>query len=200
MLADGEPLIAHTITEVDYYLMASPCPQCGKGPLARPSLDRLPEAGEIVAFEAICNACSARTALRFTCENPLPPGGVESQCISPVDQPSRIIDLCQWLSLFYRLIELAAGGASSVQTRQTGFAAALCLAEALKFYGDNELPPESAFFSPQSLDAFHQHCEKFARQRLRDMQAKLPALPVMAFRLSQDLKPKSKKKWQFWRK
>ena len=200
-MAGDEPLWAHTITEVDYYLMVNPCPQCGKGPMVRTDTSCSPQSGEIVAVEAICNACSARTALRFACENQLPPGGLESQCISPVNQPSRIIDLCQWLSLFYRLIESAAAQVSSYQTRQNGFAAALCLAEALKFYGDDELPPESAFFSPQSLDAFHQHCEKFARQRLRDIQAKLPALPVMAYRLSQDLIPRSKKKkWQFWRR
>ncbi|GAG20851.1 unnamed protein product, partial [marine sediment metagenome] len=120
--------------------------------------------------------------------------------ISPTAEPSKIIDLAQWLSLFYMLAESAAEGDSPVATRRRGYQAALCLAEALKFYGDDQLPPASAFFTPATAEVFRQHPERFARQRLRDIQAKLPALSTMAGHVDRDEGAAKKRWWQFWRR
>ena len=126
--------------------------------------------------------------------------GLEAERINPTDRPSRIVDLSQWLSLFHMLLESAASEPSPPAARLKGYRAALCLTEALKFYGDDELPPETAFFSQTTLDIFRQHPEKFARQRLRDMQAKLPSLPKMARQVVRDDRAKGRRWWQFWRR
>ena len=44
--------------------------------------------------------------------------------------------------------------------------------------GDDELPPESAFFTEATLSAFREHPQNFPRQLLRDLQAKLPPTPA----------------------
>ena len=120
--------------------------------------------------------------------------------INLTDRPSRLIDLAQWLGLFYHFLETADRQSAPADIRKMGFYAALCLEEALKFYSDNELPPESAFFTPTSQEAFRQHPEKFARQRLKDMRGRLPAIPKMVRRVDMDRQKAGKRWWQFWRR
>lgn len=191
-------LTAQTLNEVRYYLMVTPCPQCGKGPWGH---DALPagHAGQFdqqIAFTCTCGHCGQQQSFEFLCRQPLPPGG-ESQEINPTDQPSRIIDLAQWLSLFYLLVESASIETTRPEARLMGYRATLCLSEALKFYGDNELPPESAFFSETTKATFRQHPENFARQKLRDMQTKLPAMGVMAQKVQRDQRLDRRRRW--WR-
>ena len=143
--------------------------------------------------------CGSEQTFRFLCESDPPESGPDQERINPTDRPSRIVDLAQWLSLFYMLAESAASKRDKTATRQAGFAAALCLAEALKFYGDNELPPVSAFFGSNSMAAFHEHPANFARQKLRDMQARLPALNTMAEHIEKDRHARRKRWWQFWK-
>jgi hypothetical protein len=195
-----EPLPAHTLNEVRYYLMVTPCSSCGKGPWVAEDDEMPVRAGQEVALPARCRNCGAERSFAFLCRHELPAHGPEAQTVNPSDAPSRIVDLAQWLSLFYVLIESAATETSKPATRLTGYQAALCLAESLKFYGDNELPPESAFFSPATLGAYREHPEKFAKQRLLDMQAKLPALHAMARNVSRDERARRRRWWQLWRR
>lgn len=194
------PLKASTLNEVHYYLMVTPCPSCSKGPLG---LSFLPEGirpGQPFAVKAACAGCSVASEFHFTTDHELPADPIGSQTINPAPSPSRLIDLAQWLSLFHMMLQVASAQAGRADTRRQGYQAALCMAEALKFYDDNELPPESAFFHASTLETFGQHPEKFARQRLRDMQAKLPTLGKMAGRLSKDCPERPLRKWwQFWR-
>jgi hypothetical protein len=197
-----QPLQAHTTTEATTYLRVHPCGSCGHGPwriVAQDARDRPAEDGGRLTIEAVCEQCGEGETLRFAVEHVQTPEGA-TNAINPGDEPSRIIDLGQWLSLFHLLLEQASRERSSHQARRTGYGAALCLDEALKFYEeDDEVPPEDAFWSEPGRRAFREHPEKFARQRLRDMRAKLPATEQMARRVEQDRRP-AKKWWQFWRR
>ena len=194
------PLRAHTFSEVHYYLMVTPCRQCGKGPWLMDAPAGAEASQGPVAVKASCKHCGAAQEFQFVCDHALPFRGVEGECINPTNEPSRLIDLAQWLSLFYLLVESATSEIAAAETRRGGYRAALCLAEALKFYGDNELPPESAFFTPATQTVFREHPENFARQKLRDMQAKLPDLGVMARRIARDERMQGRRWWQLWRR
>ena len=144
-------LTAQTINEARYFLEVTPCPACGRGPLT-PEPAPAPEPGRPVAVIAVCAHCRAGHPFTFLCLHSLPPVGVDSEIINPTDQPSRLLDLGQWMCLFYSLIGLAAGQRVPIITRRLGYQAALCLGEALKFYPPGEeLPPAEAFFRPDSL-------------------------------------------------
>ena len=193
-------LQANSLNETGYYLMVTPCDDCGKGPwIVQTSQEQLATENTSI-IDAICSHCQKPRRFRFTIKHNVPADGPESELINPSETPSKIVDLAQWVSLFYHLIESAASISSKHATRRTGFIAALCLAEALKFYKSDELPPESAFFSERTLAIFHGHPEKYARQHLRDMQAKLPTIRKMTGMLQQDQKRSEKKWWQFWGK
>jgi hypothetical protein len=198
----NQALTAHTVNEARCYLMVQPCPACGKGPWELKSQPTLNPQTRRCLIAASCRSCGHESEFDFAVEQELPPRGVQSQGINLSDEPSKLIDLAQWLSLFHLLVETAAGAAATdiPESRRGSYQAALCLSEALKFYGDNEIPPESAFFSPAGLAVFRRHPEKFARQRLRDMQCKLPALPKMARRINRDDWVAAKSWWQFWRR
>jgi hypothetical protein len=188
-----EPLQAHSVNEARYYLRVTPCPSCGKGPwvLDAPTAD-----GDEAAFKGRCSHCETEQEFRFRCG---PSDAGDDETINPTDRSSEIVDLAQWISLFYALIESAARTQSRPEARRLGYRAALCLAEALKFYGDDELPPASAFFTDATAEAFREHPERFARQRLRDMRSKLPSMGTMARRVRSDEKPR-RRWWQFWRR
>ncbi|HUU58751.1 MAG TPA: hypothetical protein VMZ50_04350 [Phycisphaerae bacterium] len=194
-----EPIRARTLNEWRYRLMVTPCPRCGKGPWETGPVNGSRPPGQEQVVRARCGHCGGETEFRFTCEFASPVDG-DPEVINPVDEPSRIIDLGQWLSLFYLMIESAASERSKPGTRRQGYRASLCLAEALKFYGDGELPPAPAFFAEHGAAIFREHPENFARQRLRDMQAKLPSLNVMQRRVERDEQTAGRRWWQFWRR
>jgi hypothetical protein len=193
-----QPLQAYTVNEAHYYLMVTACRECGKGPWLIEETKQQAQASDTVTISAKCKNCHARSDFMFTCQHAVPASGAEAEIVNPGDEPSRIIDLGQWLSLFYLLVESASKAPSRPETRRLGYRAALCLAEAMKFYSDNELPGEEAFFSPLTARAFREHPESFARQRLRTMQAKLPMLGAMARRVVHD--QQTRRWWQFWRR
>ena len=193
-----ESLQAHTINEAHYYLMVTACLQCGKGPWVIEATDESPADGT-KTLRAKCKNCQVSREFKFAVQHAVPASGPEAEMINPGDEPSSIIDLGQWLSLFYLLVESAAKQPSRPEARRLGYRAALCLAEAMKFYSDNELPPEEAFSSPETARIFREHPENFARQKLRDMRAKLPMLGAMARRIAQDEKGR-RRWWQFWRR
>jgi hypothetical protein len=191
------PLKAHTPAEVDYYLMVTACGECNHGPWRIESSERDTRDARLLRVQACCAGCGAGRAFSFHCDGDSQQLGEHVEQVNLTDEPSRIIDLSQWLSLFCMLIESAAAKSDKVAARSKGFQAALCLTEALKFYGDDELPDESAFFTDETRAVFREHPEKFARQRLRDMQAKLPSLPKMAIHVRRDVKAKAKRWWRF---
>ena len=137
----------------------------------------------VVSVPATCGSCQAVTRLRFRL--PTPPESISAGRAGPADraavvnatgEPSRILDLGQWLTLFRMLTETAGHEANRTETRRLSLEASQCLDEALKFYDDedNDLPPSEAFFHKDSRDRFNAHPEQFSRQRLLHLRSKLP--------------------------
>jgi len=196
-----ERLQAHSRREVQYYLMVTPCPACSKGPwLADPA-----GAADPAEISATCQECGTRQVFHFVAQDlePAEPDphvpGIEA--VNTTEQPSRIIDVGQWLSLFQLFVEAGARESSKFTGRRLGFEAAQCLSEALKFYGDAEAPPPEALFTDSSRRAFRDHPDKFARQRLREMREKLPSLNQMTQRLEADRLAEARRPWwKFWRR
>jgi hypothetical protein len=192
-------LDAHTINEAMYYLSVTPCRQCGKGPLV--PAERHPSFVPGEPFELVgrCSQCGHDHCFRFTVGLPASSDWPESEYVNPTDEPSEIIGLAQWLSLFYTLVEHAAGQGPSA-SRRAGLHAALCIEEALKFYDpDDEMPPPEAFLSEKGLEAFQRQPEKFTQSRLRARRDKLPSLQRITGRIERDVNPPTRKWWQFWR-
>jgi len=195
-----EPLPARTLNEVRYYLMAVPCPLCGKGPRELTPAREDARTGRPIRLEWVCTHCRRTQSLAVQLRQDRAAGNEDPECINPTEQPSRIVDLAQWLSLFYLMVESAAGDKAKPAVRRKGYRALLCLLEALKFYEDDELPPERAFFSEATAAVFREHPERFAKQRLRDLKDKLPAANTMRRRLVREEGKKRKRWWAFWRR
>lgn len=201
-----QTLHAHSQEEARLYLTVTPCPNCSDGPWEITEEQDNTETDHTDGMLlARCVHCREKKKFLFDWSNqaedrPEDPQHFLPEAINPTDHPSQIIDLGQWISLFYMLIEKASA-VVDIEARRIGFRAAQCLDEALKFYTDDELPPESAFFADASKQAFAEHPEKFTRQRLRDMRGKLPDLRAMAARMTHDTLSENKKKWwQVWKR
>ncbi|MCK4601561.1 MAG: hypothetical protein KAU28_03795 [Phycisphaerae bacterium] len=166
---------ARSSNEFRYYLLVTACEVCGVGPWDLVSVDGQPTPHQPRCAQVTCQHCKADREMKFVSE--FEPPDPDSPCISPIDQPSEIIDVDLWLGLAYWLIGQA-DRESGPESHQHQIRASLCLAEALKFYNeDDELPPAEAFFTDLTTRAFTEHPQSFARQRVRDLAAKLPPPP-----------------------
>lgn len=195
------PLVAHSLAEAYLYLMATPCSSCAKGPLNGSEARSVQGLSEpmVVAITATCGACRNVTELTFQ----LPHGlGIDESVgpplVNPTDEPSRIIDVARWITLFRVITEAAGKESDKMEARRLGLEAAQCLEEALKFYDDrdNALPPPEAFFHETSRRRFHDNPEHFAKQRLINLRAKLPSTSVMISSLSSGGKARKKRWWR----
>ena len=194
------PAVAHSLAEAYLYLMATPCRACGKGPLWGGAARGVAaaEGGWIMRIPATCGACQAASEHAFRLlRRPDPREGEHiAAVVNPTDEPSRLIDVAQWITLFRMITEAAARETDKIEARHMGLEAAQCLEEALKFYddADNDLPPAEAFFHHTSRERFRAQPEQFSRRRLLDLRSKLPSMTVMRARL----KAPRKKPW--WRR
>ena len=167
-----KPLTPHSTNELTYYFMVTPCDACGSGPQTVTTI----EGGKTARVTARCERCGHEHAAEFRSE--FEPSDPQTPCVNPLDEPSRLVDLNQWLGVAYVLIdqitENRGADAHALQLQ-----AAVCLTEALKFYDpDDEVPPVDAFFHETSQRAFREHPETFARQHVCDLLAKLPPMPA----------------------
>lgn len=199
-----EPLQAHAPGEMRFYLMVTSCAACGQGPLA-PEEQDLPaadtEADRQATVQARCHHCGAEQAFAFRWEHVVAPDADATDRVNPGAAPSRIIDLGQWVGLYYQLADAAEANDSPSEHRRIANQAYVCLAEALKFYGDGEMPPETAFFSEATAEAYHQHPETYARTRLRELQARLPVPVHHAQAPPETPEPAAARPWwRFWAK
>ena len=118
----------------------------------------------VIALRAHCSNCRAQRTFHI-------------QWVKvPDDQPSEVVDLAQWVGLYHLYADQMDKADFPAQTRAMARLAAQCLAEALKFYAQEELPPESAFRKAESIAAFQNNPANFARTRLRGLEAMLPAV------------------------
>ena len=173
-----EALHAHSLAEVRLYLRVAPCAQCGKGPLRLEGAPRRVD-NETLLHE-ICISCSTCAATWSWSVELIGdrPGGAPSDevTINPSSEPSRIIDLGQWLVLVSLLLDEVTRESNKTHARELGLSAARCLDEALKFYTDedNDLPPPEAFFDAASQRRFRESPEQFSRQRVAGLKSGLP--------------------------
>ncbi len=197
-----QPLIAHSWAEVYLYLMVTPCGNCGRGPL-QGSDARAQERhwGMGLVVDVTCGACKDESQLAFqvpmdqlAAARELPADAVAM--VNQADEPSSIIDVVGWVTLFGVIGEAATKTANKIEARKLGCEAAQCLEEALKFYDDdNDLPPDRAFFSDASRRHYRDYPDKLARTRLIDLRAKLPALDAMQRQLA---RVKKRRWWKPW--
>ncbi|MBU0717494.1 MAG: hypothetical protein KJ749_04530 [Planctomycetes bacterium] len=199
---DDAPLIAHSLAEVYYYLRATTCAECGKGPLENAHTETVGEEDEHVAVvvKATCRACRMSRTLNFRVPakfQAIPDD--EPITINDTAEASRIVDVAQWIVLARLLAEDAKTESDKVKSRRLKLAAVKCLDEALKFYDevDNDLPPLEAFFNEGSRRRFQDHPDRFSKKRLIDWRSTLPS-PTSALSPSLPVEPKPKNRW--WRR
>ena len=199
-------LKVHSLGEAYFYLMVTMCRTCAKGPLeaSRHEPVELP-AGPGLKMAVRCKSCGHEQEFLFDLsdlspDDPLSPDPSDLPRVNPSNQPSRVIDLAQWLTLFEAIVRAADQQDAPAESRRLGYEAAQCLEEALKFFpAEAAWPDESAFFSEQSLRRFGEHKHLFARARLVEMRSKLPSLGEMQRQLGP--RPRRKRRWwTFWRR
>lgn len=171
-----KPLTPHSTNELTYYFAVTACDACGSGPRQMAPGEDAGQAGQKRRVTVRCDHCGDESQVDFVSE--FEPADPQSLCVNPLDEPSRLVDLNQWLGVAYMLIDdITEGRVADTHTWQ--IRAAICLTEALKFFDpDDEVPPADAFFCETSQQAFLEHPETFARQHICDLLAKLPPMPA----------------------
>lgn len=171
------PLLAHSLGEAHLYLLAAACGACGRGPLCADggSEAPIPDAAGTLVVRAICESCGKAVQTTFRIAQH-PETGASSKVINATDEPSLILDLAQWLTLFRMISETAGREPDKTHARELALEAAQCLEEAMKFYDDaeNDLPPAEAFFHSASKERFRAYPEQFSRRRLIHLRSRLP--------------------------
>lgn len=195
-------LHAHGIAEIHLFLMATPCEQCGRGPLAvTEKLLRIAEPQSPIEVHAVCQACEHEHHYTFVLASDAPADDPDDlyPVVNPTDNPSEILDVGQWIILFGVVLEAAGKEPAKIEARRLGYQAAQCVAEALKFYEDNDLPPESAVRCQSSRARLRDHPEQFSKEHLLARRAKLPAMSTTA-RQTEPNAPEHRRRpwWRFW--
>ena len=201
----SNPLPAHSLAEAYFYLLATRCPRCGRGPL-RGGDAGSESCGDRVGLTiaVCCGSCGHQEDYRFRVDEDLASlqarqASGAAPRVNPTDEPSRIIDVAQWITLFRVITEAAAREPDKGEVRRLGYEAAQCLEEALKFYEeDNDLPPDSALFCESSRRMQRDHPHEFSRQRLVELRGRLPTLDAMEASQFVSAKPTRKRWWTWW--
>ena len=193
-----KPRSAHSILEAHLYVGLQVCPECDAGPLevAGRSTEEH-HIDDIIRLDCACPQCGEKAAYRFRIDSRWAVAS-EPPLINPTDEPSKLIDIAQWLTLYHTVLARSKEAPDHTASRREAYQAALCVAEALKFYEpDNDLPPASAFFSDQAREQARAHPAFFARDKLLSLQTGLPDL-----RATQAVKSRksARKWWKFWQK
>jgi len=196
----------HSVAEAYLLLMVTRCERCGKGPFKALRHEELDLGGQTGRrLFAACQACGHERQFDFDLSS-VPPEDLSAEPaeklprINRTSEPSRVIDLAQWLMLF-EAIALAAGGEDDpAESRRLAYEAAQCLEEALKFYREGcEWPDESAFFHEWTLRRFRENRHLFARTRLVEMRRRLPSIRQMEEHLTGRAR-RVRPWWAFWRR
>ncbi len=177
---ENEKLLpAHSVAERQFYIMVLQCAECAGGGFDRVGEEES-EDGKADIWHVRCRTCGSGRQLLFDRSALLIQEGENLPVVAPVGTRSELLDVGQWLALFYTVLGAASETSDKKESRRLGYEATLCLEEALKFYPpDSELPREDAFFANASKERFHEHAEQFTRDRLYRMRERLPSLRVM---------------------
>ncbi len=195
-------LQSKSVVEIQFYLMATPCRACRKGRLNALRQHAEDESSRL-RVDVECAGCQDKTTLEFKLDPDAPDSDRNNlyPVVNPTDEPSRLLDVGQWITLFRVVLEAASKESDRIEARRLGYEAAQCLEEALKFYDDNELPPEGAVFTDTTRTRLRDVPQQFSRSHLLAMRAKLPSNTVMQRNIrNQDSdQPQKRPWWQFWR-
>lgn len=197
----SSPLPAHSVAEAHLYLLAAPCSECTQGPLDAVHTEQSDSAAP-VRMRVRCRVCAFERDLYYLIPSTTVAHSAAAPAIvNPSDEPSKIIDVGQWIMLFRMIIEAASREPDKVQARRLGLEAAQCLDEAIKFYNEpaNDLPPPEALFNEASRRRFESHPEQFSRRRLVEMRAKLPSVSKMVAGITSQPRPAPPKR-RWWRR
>jgi hypothetical protein len=197
-----EVIGAHSVTEAVMHMLIAPCTACGHG--ARDLSDPALKSQDVIRITATCRNCGATDEGLY--RSPTPPGAVDplsdSSPINRAKEASEIIDVVEWVTLYQMMIEAAGRTPDRQEARWRKHRAGECLEEALKFFEpENDVPPQSAFFTDCSERAFGDHPERFTRQRLVSLRAKLPTMGVQERLEGHKGHPRGRSHWwQIWRR
>ncbi len=196
----------HSLAEAYLYLMVTPCPACGSGSMTADEARVQHDASQqVLTLPVTCKKCNQPQDIAFDTRRvepggfaPVPPKAVAT--VNPTDEPSQVIDVAGWVTLFAVIAESVNKGESPAEARFLKMEAAQCLDEALKFYEpDNDLPPAEAFFSERSQAQFRRQPEVFSFGRLIGLRAKLPTPQTAAHPRPVEKKPsRPKRRWWPW--
>jgi len=193
----------HSLAEAHLYAAMLPCPACSGRGFVVVDVQSPPQAGsDSLILVATCSHCAAERSIEVDlslCPRELRPNETVRRLplvLSAHPEPSALIDVSEWLTLYSMAVEAAGQLTTRTLARGVLIEAGECLAEALKFYhAGSDVPPGEAFFSDETLGRFREHPERFARQRLIDLAAELPVpstRPPAAITLN---RPASTKWW-----
>jgi hypothetical protein len=202
--SDQKLLPSRSTAERHFYLMVLQCSGCGQGPFELVSSERTSDQSQDIWYIR-CKHCKKGGRLLFDRKSLLIDDATamteELPMISPAETPSSLIDMGQWLALFYRIIAAASDEKDRKEAQRLGYEATLCLEESLKFYHpDSDLPPPEAVWTESSKQRLKEHPEMFLRSRLLQMREKLPSLQVMRQNLAKSEGHNGRKKKHWWNK
>lgn len=179
-------LPVHSAVEASLYLLVTPCPNCGNGPVRANPSNAEPSGQELhsgIDLPGRCDACRATWRAKFRladdCVGAASRYAGGDEAINPTARPSTCVDVCQWITLCRMLSADAEADRDRVRARRLKVLAGCCIDEALKFYTDaaSDLPPAAAFFSDSTRGVFRENPHEFARDRLLALRASLP-IPI----------------------
>ncbi len=166
-------LAAHSLAEAYLCLAATPCAECGRGPVI--GCEQPTVQDQDVRIDTKCDSCGFESSKSFRMVT-APTDDTNPSELNGADEPSRLIDVGQWMTLYQIIMDTAESQSNKVFKRELKIHAAQCVTEALKFYDDpdSDLPPPAARFFEPTRRRFHDAPQQFARDRLMRLRAALP--------------------------
>jgi len=193
-------LRAHSVAEIQLYLILTPCPSCGliaqrpRGGIVPPNTNH-----DDTRMYAACARCLRDLPSVFVIDPPPTAAAFGAMMvINPTHRASELIDLAGWITLYRHITERAWRDGDRQTGRRLAWEGGLCLDEALKFYPNGEnFPPDSAFFTEQSLATFRSHRAQFDRRIVLHHRSQVPQLS------EREMLPDGEHErswWKFWQK
>ncbi|MBE3123753.1 MAG: hypothetical protein IMZ65_03030, partial [Planctomycetes bacterium] len=133
--------------------------------------------------------------------------------VNPTPEPSRAIDLAEWLDLARFYLGRAQRLTEAVEKAQSLLDARLCLEEALKFLPPGaDAPPPEALWSGESRRKAAENPDLFKRAAIEGMLGRLPPMDRLRQadwqdqrNFEKDVREKARRRvghkwWQFWKR
>lgn len=172
---NDRPLEAHSPQEALLYVMICPCAVCGRSTVS-PEAPSTSTVGNLLRIIGVCGNCGSSHEYRFAecggdvSDDPL----AQNSPINPTENPSLIIDVVQWVSLYAYFADAASRTPDPQESRWRMIRAGECLDEALRFYDDGQLPDESVAFAIGSRELLRKHPSRYRRDHLAGLRQKCP--------------------------